>query len=505
MAAQLLSAGAVVVLAGGAFAAAVLWLEVDAIGEEFEKGPIANVGTTIAPAPPGKPQTILLVGDDHRFHTEDGAPTPKNEPTRADTMILVRLDPKANATTMLSLPRDLLVGPSGTSGGQKLNAAFADGPAALISTLKRLLSAPDEPFEIHRYVSIRFTAFSQAVNVFNCFYTDVDRRYFNDNNPPVGGGGRYDEIDIDAGYQRLCGQDSLSFVRFRHLDNTNVRDARQTTYLADARGQIAGSKLFSERQRLVREIRPHIETNKVSTRELLRLVSLLSDVGDKPTMRVQLDVDFTPGGDATASPTALRTAIDAFMNPETVPGEATRRAAARAKTSANGSSTPKRKRPVKRKQGSAPSTLGSDPASAQAVVARDIVDGLDGLPVMYPKLAHKNANYPEGHSRAYDIESRSQTFPWQAYRIVVRLGEAANGQFYGIQGTTWKDPPVLDLADDEERLGGRTFRVQYDGRKIRRMMLTTSHGTYWVSNSLNAALSNAEMRAIAKSLTRYRR
>src|SRR5690606_15598516 len=128
---------------------------------------------------PGKPQTILLVGDDHRFKTPEGLPTPKNDPTRADTMILVRLDPDANVTTMLSLPRDLLVSQQpGALATSKLNASFAGGPEQLIETLKRILSTPDEPFRINHYVSIRFTAFSQAVKTFNCFYVDIDRRYF---------------------------------------------------------------------------------------------------------------------------------------------------------------------------------------------------------------------------------------------------------------------------------------------------------------------------------------
>ncbi len=486
-------------VAAAAAGASTVWLEADDIQEIFEEGPTAPVERVVTPAATGKPQTILLVGDDYRRYTDDGSPTPKGDPTRADTMILVRLDPKAKATTLLSLPRDLLVGGGVAGGGQKLNAAYANGPEGLIRTLQQMLGTADEPFEINRYVSVRFMAFAKAVNAFGCFYTDIDRRYFNDNNPPVGGGGNYDEIDVASGYQRLCGLDSLSYVRFRHLDNTIVREARQTNYIAEARGQLTGSQLFGDRKRLLREIRPEITTNKLSTRQLIRLLALITDGATKPTKRVQLDVGFTPGGDATTTPEALRAAVDGFLNPDRVPGDSVRRQAA---AEAKGGQA--KRRPSRRTKGDTPATVTSDPASARAVVARDIVGGLDGLPVLYPRMVHRNATYPEGHSRAYDIESRAQTYPWQGYRIVVRHGAAALGQYYGIQGTTWKDPPILDLADDRERLGGRTFLVQYDGRKIRRMMLQTRHGTYWVSNSLNDRLSNAEMRAIAKSLVTYR-
>ncbi|MFA4929344.1 MAG: LytR family transcriptional regulator, partial [Patulibacter sp.] len=67
----------------------------------------------------------------------------------------------------------------------------------------------------------------------------------------------------------------------------------------------------------------------------------------------------------------------------------------------------------------------------------------------------------------------------------------------------WKDPPVLDLATSEERLGGRTFKVEYDGSRIRRLVWKAPQGTYWITNTLNSRLTNSEMRALARSLTRY--
>ena len=78
------------------------------------------------------------------------------------------------------------------------------------------------------------------------------------------------------------------------------------------------------------------------------------------------------------------------------------------------------------------------------------------------------------------------------------------GQYYGIQGTSWKDPPVLDMTTDEVRLAGRTFCIEYDGARIRRLVWRTPNGTYWVNNSLKNSLTNSEMRAIARSLVPYR-
>ena len=45
---------------------------------------------------PGKPQTILVIGDDRRK-----IDVQQHNPTRSDTMILVRLDPKRGATAMM--------------------------------------------------------------------------------------------------------------------------------------------------------------------------------------------------------------------------------------------------------------------------------------------------------------------------------------------------------------------------------------------------------------------
>ena len=46
------------------------------------------------------------------------------------------------------------------------------------------------------------------------------------------------EIDIEAGYQRLCGFKALQYVRFRHDDNDLVRSARQQDFLREARQKL---------------------------------------------------------------------------------------------------------------------------------------------------------------------------------------------------------------------------------------------------------------------------
>ena len=54
-------------------------------------------------------------------------------------------------------------------------------------------------------------------------YSTVDRRYYHVNVP---GGEQYFEVNLQPGYQRLCGTESLQFVSYRHGDTSLVRDAR---------------------------------------------------------------------------------------------------------------------------------------------------------------------------------------------------------------------------------------------------------------------------------------
>lgn len=441
----------------------------------------------------GKPQTLLLVGDDARIGEESGQ--------RSDTMILVRLDEDAKVTSMMSLPRDLIVA-GGSSA--RLNASnVGKGPAGLIVQLKRILSTPQEPFDIHHYVSIRFSAFSAAVKAFGCFYVDVDRKYFNNNNPPAGGGSEpYAAIDVPAGYQRLCGEDSLNYVRFRHLDNDVVREARQAHYLAEARGQVAASKLVTQGTKLAKTILGYVDTDIRTQRGILGVVKLGLGVVGKPTKRITLETTDTSEGALQTTPADLATAARRFLHP----GSSPKAASSKADTTSSRSGTKRTKR--KSSTPKTPSTLGTNTAAAaQSVRASGIAGDFTAAPIYIPKLLQNGAVYRDGDSRGYDIASAGgRSFPWQGYRLVAQVDGARGGigQYYGIQGTSWKNPPVLELATDEVTLGGRTFKIEYDGTKIRRLIWSTPNGTYWVNNSLKNSLTNNEMRAIARSLTPYR-
>ena len=85
--------------------------------------------------------------------------------------------------------------------------------------------------------------------------------------------------------------------------------------------------------------------------------------------------------------------------------------------------------------------------------------------VLYPTRRLAGAVYDS--ARAYTLKDEQGT-SHRAYRLSVRAGL---GEYYGIQGTDWTDPPILAAPDERRTLGSRTFELYYDGRRLRRVAL----------------------------------
>jgi LCP family protein required for cell wall assembly len=183
----------------------------------------------ITRATPGRPQTLLLIGSDHRA----------GEPFKAantDTMMLVRLNASSRTINLLSVPRDLRVQipEGGVRVTDRLNAAYSiGGPNLLVRVISREVFPR---IRINHIVDVNFGGFRDLVNAIGCVYVDVDHRYYN-NTVYTG----YSSIDVQPGYQRLCGADALAFVRFRHTDSDLVRNARQQDFLRWAKAQFGST------------------------------------------------------------------------------------------------------------------------------------------------------------------------------------------------------------------------------------------------------------------------
>ena len=187
---------------------------------------LASVRNELAVANPGDPQIILLLGSDKR-------PKGQEIGARSDTTLLLRV--ASDQITMLSIPRDLKVNIPG-HGIDKFNAAYTyGGPKLTVKVVKQLTGIND----INHVVNVNFTGFADAVNSIGCVYVDVDHHYFH-SNAGLAPAEQYAEIDIPAGYQRMCGLNALEYVRYRHDDNDLVRAARQQEFLRQAAPGAAG-------------------------------------------------------------------------------------------------------------------------------------------------------------------------------------------------------------------------------------------------------------------------
>ena len=483
----LLAGLAIVVLSAGVTATVGLNTVQGFVDDLKQGGTIRDAGSVVTRAQAGDPQTILLIGSDHRYGAD-------RRDARSDTMILVRLDPDANATTVLSIPRDLKVDftvpGAGLRVGAKINETYTDGGEVLTAkVIRRLLRIP-----INHIVNINFKGFRKAVDAIGCVYVDVDKWYYHSN---LGAVEQYAEIDVPAGYQRLCGGPALDYVRFRHADSDFVRAARQQDFLRQAKSQYGVDRFIDDPHQLTKQVGRYMRTDASlqSKEELLRLVYLAGYSASHPIREVHFPVAYEnlPGGSyVVASEDQLAEVRHEFLSPP--PKEPKARPAKR------GGKRGKRSR--------GPSTDGL--VNAQTTGEDYAIQlGAMRFPVYYPKLLTSNGQYltPERdargqlqYPRSYRIKAPDGKMK-AAYRLVVSYGE--DGNYYGIQGTTWTNPPILRNASEDTRtINGKHLLLFYDGKRLRTVAWKTSKAVYWVQNTLQERLTNDQMLAIAGSLTR---
>ena len=182
-----------------------------------------------APAAPGKPFNLLLVGSDSRAFVSNA--TQENAfgdeanagGQRSDVTIVARFDPAAKTVTMLSIPRDLWVdipgNDSGISGMNRINAAYDGGPDLLIQTIEQDLGIP-----INHYMAVDFPGLTGMVNALggvNMFFsTPVKDQYTGLNVSTVG-------------CQVVNGTTALELVRSRHLYYKNANGYWEYDGLSD--------------------------------------------------------------------------------------------------------------------------------------------------------------------------------------------------------------------------------------------------------------------------------
>ncbi len=452
-------------------------------------------------ADPGNPQTLLLIGSDHRAGEPFSA-------ANTDTMMLVRLDPGSSTINVLSVPRDLKVQlpQGGTTAPGKLNAAYSiGGPNLLVQVLKQQVFPG---LRINHIIDVNFGGFEALVNAIGCVYVDVDHRYYNNTAYTD-----YSSIDLQPGYQKLCGSDALSFVRFRHTDTDIVRNARQQDFIRWAKSQYGPSQLISNRDTLLKLFGQYTETDRDlhTVDGLINLFNLVAFSAGHQIKQIPFPAILLPcpppppnADSATqqtpcyvsAAPGPELRAFHAFMAPTT--GQAPAPGGGSQPGGLHGGGSPAAK----------PPDLTADPSDGRAEAA---ALGSIGLPVYFPKLIAARSRYctngscaigptPDSYPRAYQLHDQSGA-AYDSYRMTLVLNPSL-GQYYGVQGTTWKNPPILGSPTQTRTVGGKRLLLYANGGKVTLVAWRTPQAVYWISNTLTDDLSSQQMVAIAASLTR---
>jgi polyisoprenyl-teichoic acid--peptidoglycan teichoic acid transferase len=458
-------AGCLVVI--GAVAATVATaalLEVKSFTDALKLSPQLKLGDELASANAGGPQTLLLIGSDKRAKGAVDA----SSPPHSDTMILVRLDPSRSSTTMLSIPRDLKVRirpAHRRPTTQKVNAAYSIGGVRLtVRTIRQLLG-----ISINHVIDINFAGFKALVDYLGCIYVQVDRRYYHSNLglPPSQ---TYDQINIQPGYQKLCGSNALHYVRYRHADTDLVRSARQQDFLRQIENQLGASGLISRRIGIERIFGRYASTDIRSGDDVLKLLELIVQSASHPIRQIVFKSSLGPSY-VTATARQVGDTVHEFLTGGAAGGHL------RVARGGKG----KAKRP------SAAAAL--TPATTAELAEAHSTAATVPFRMYYPARRVAGEFAPPDAIRSYRLHHHP------AYVVVVAQGGL--GQYYDLQGTTWQKPPILNNPGQTVTIGARKLGLYFEGQRLRLVAWHDGAGVYWVSNTLQDILTNKQMLAIA--------
>jgi len=430
----------------------------------------------------GDPQTLLLVGDDQRTLTGAYKDYGHAVLPHSNEMLLVRIDPSKPYISMMSVPREMMVKiepPHQAPITTRFNYAYtAGGIRLLVATIKRVLGVP-----VNHVMVITFARFQRAVNEMGCVYSTVDRRYYHLNVP---GSDQYQEINLQPGYQDMCGTQALEFVSYRHADTSLVRDARDQSFLLDVKRQYGGT-LSDNIGKFERIFGRAVQTDPglQSTNGLLNLMGTLISSSGRTVRQVPFQVNLTPTDPAaiacncvTSSPQQISASVHAFLHGAgAIPRRSTAAAAHSVRT----------RKAVAR--------LPLTPIGASGLVEARAAGKRVAFTYEYPRVQDRGGSSTPVYLRNYIIHAPGRV----RYPIYVAVFSAGTlGQYYDVQGTTWTHAPLLRNPQQTVHTGGRTYELFYSGQHLHVVAWLAHGAAYWVRNSLNDALPNGELLAIAE-------
>jgi LCP family protein required for cell wall assembly len=478
-----LGAIGVIALSGGA-TYTIARNEVSKLVEAFHQNkPVKVSPNVLAPTSGGGPETLLLVGNDERkltrYYHHEVLP-------HSNEMLLVRIDPSKPTISMLSIPRELQVPidkPDGEIEENRINAAYtygwengggtAGGVKLMLQTIKQVLG-----ITVNHVFITNFTKFEHAVDEMGCVYMTVDTRYYHNNETEPGE--QYMEINLQPGYQRICGKQAREFVSNRHTSTSLIRDARDQRFLLSVKAQY-GPSLLGERERFEHIFGKSVESTLNSEEEILQLLYLLIESAGKPVRQVNFHVQLAKTVD-TATPEEIHEAVHSFLAGTASIRPHTLHIAVHHTHAHHAPAVP-----------AASLDLSATPSSTLAE-ARTLATKVP-FAVQAPLYQRTTGESVPDEMRHYYIHGPGgQLYP--AYVIVAQQGEL--GQYYDIQGSTWTAPPLLEHPNATVKSGARTYSLYYDGEHIKTVAWSEDGAAYWIENTLTNSLSPEQIVTIAR-------
>jgi LCP family protein required for cell wall assembly len=421
----------------------------------------------------GANQTLLLIGNDQRLHTSTTPVVP-----HANEMLLVRIDPGKPWISMMSIPRELQVTFNPSCNGlttTRLNAALmCGGMPRVVSMIKQVTG-----LSINHVVEIDFGNFVKAVNEMGCVYGMIDRRYFHVNRP---GGPQYFQVNLQPGYQKLCGRQALQFVTYRHDDTSIERDARDQDFLLEVKQQY-GPTLIDNISKFENIFGHLVQTDGSlhTPQGVENLVGTLIQVASRPVRQVHFRANLgvvTNCACVTSTPQQIKESVDSFLYGTGIPP---------AKRTTVGL--------AQRVRSTKPAAAGLVPVSAATLAQAKAMARRLPFPLEMPPVKIDNGYGFPTRLRSYTIPAPGgRNYP--IYVAVFSTGLL--GQYYDVQGTTWLTAPIFDSPTQSFKFGGRTYYVYYDGSHIKTLAWFANGAGYWVQNTLTLGLTNTQMLDVAE-------
>jgi hypothetical protein len=260
-----------------------------------------------------------------------------------------------------------------------------------------------------------------------------------------------------------------------------VRAARQQSFLRAAGQQVRVSGLIGKVKRLVRVLANYTQTDVRSSHALLRLLKLAVLSASHPVVQVPFPGRLPDDPKDTFvyyDSGEVATAVHKFLHPPEPREPKTR----------------SRKKRSSRK--SRPSGVDLVSAPEQRAAGRALRKRAHFGVYHLSALVKGSSPASQGTPRAYrirDLEGKRHA----AYRWTFATGEP--GEYYGLQGTTWSDPPILQEATGTIRIRGKPALVATSGGKVLWIGWRRGRSVHWVSNTLTQTLSSKEMVALAEA------